>query len=119
MRFASTILLAGLAVATVGFTANANTAFDGNWSVEVHAQTGSCDQSYRLPITVSHGSVNYSGRFPVTASGAVDPAGGLDIEFAHGSDVVAASGRLGSQWGRGEWRSATLDCTGTWLARRS
>ena len=104
--------------ATAGLSVSATPAFDGDWFVEVNAQSGHCDQSYRVPITVSSGEISYSGRFSVQASGAVDGAGSLNVQLAHGGEVVDARGRLATDWGRGEWSSATLNCSGTWLARR-
>lgn len=119
MKSITKLAIAAFAVPATGIAANASPTFDGEWSVEVQAHAGQCDQSYRVPINVTDGQISYSGRFSVQASGAVNSAGTLDVQLAHGRDVVNATGQLGSQWGQGQWSSATLDCSGTWLARRS
>lgn len=111
--------LAGLALASLGLPAQATPTFDGEWSVQVSPQNGHCDQGYRVPITVANGDIAYSGRFNVEAQGGVDGAGGINVELHHGGDVVAASGRLGPDYGEGQWSSPTLNCSGTWMAQRS
>jgi hypothetical protein len=91
--------------------------FDGDWSVRITAQRGSCS-GYTVPIEVSGGRVSYSGFFDATATGSVRPNGAIKVRFAHEDQVVDASGSVRGQTGSGRWTSPTKGCAGTWTARR-
>src|SRR5690606_24944987 len=90
--------------------------FDGKWAVQVIVKSGNCETGYLLPIRVADGRVSYSGQIRTTATGQVSDAGQAAVRFVHGRDVVDAAGVVQGKRGSGRWGSATLGCTGTWIA---
>jgi len=113
--------IAGLAAASFSFSTPllAATAFDGDWEVSIIVESGTCDQGFQISIHVIDGTVSYAGQINSTATGAVTNRGAVNIRFAHDKDVVDGVGTLAAQFGEGKWTSATLKCTGTWIARRN
>ncbi|WP_026379494.1 hypothetical protein [Afifella pfennigii] len=93
--------------------------FDGRWSVTVISEYGDCDRRFAIPVAVREGSVRYTGRFTSRASGDVSGEGRVVITFRHEGQVVHATGSLRSTFGNGAWESATLACSGTWIARKA
>ncbi len=93
--------------------------FDGNWSVMVTSEYGECDRRFNVPIAVRSGHVAYRGRFRSEAHGRVGSNGRVKLVFRHSDQVVNATGTLHSPtFGNGGWKSKTLQCSGTWIARR-
>lgn len=96
----------------------AATSFDGQWSVRITAENGSCTDRYTVPLQVSGGHVSYTGSFNAKANGKISSNGRLNVTFAHQNDVVSARGSLVGASGFGSWRSPTKKCDGTWTARK-
>ena len=49
------------AIACAIMPAQAKTNFDGNWSVVIVTEKGTCDRSYRYPVRITDGAVGYAG----------------------------------------------------------
>src|SRR5215208_5266889 len=50
-------------------------SYDGNWSVVIITEKGTCDRSYRYPVRISDGAVGYAGQASFNVSGRVNPNG--------------------------------------------
>lgn len=92
----------------------ASSDFDGNWSVKVIAEYGECRER-TIFLQVHEGTVSFAG-FGATATGAVGSDGRLQAQLAHREEVVKAKGALRGTIGNGIWSS--LNCAGSWIARR-
>ena len=98
--------------------AKAQTPFDGQWSVEIVANTSACALAYAVPIQVENGNISYGGGFGAVADGTVSNEGALRVQLIASDVVVKATGALADRKGLGQWSSATLKCEGTWTARK-
>jgi hypothetical protein len=109
---------------SAGLTALASRApaanFDGNWSVLIITEDGTCDRAYRYPVRVTNGRLSYEGEAGVAISGRVDPSGKISATVQRGEQSANGSGRLSSSSGSGTWKgkSSTTACTGTWQAEK-
>lgn len=92
--------------------------FDGQWSVEVVTEKGSCDQAYRWNLSIREGHVVTTPDMPAQASGSVSPAGIVAVKFSRGGDSMTATGTASGGWANGKWASPTLACAGRWKAER-
>src|SRR5215211_6714029 len=57
--------------------AQAKTNFDGNWSVVIITEQGTCDRSYRYPVRISGGTIGYAGQASFDVAGRVAPNGNV------------------------------------------
>ena len=102
-----------------GGVASAQQRFDGNWSVQVVTQTGSCQKAYRFPVVIQNGQVRYGGAEGIAVSGAVTSKGVIRGNFGVGSAQASVSGRLSSRTGSGTWvGSGSFNCSGQWQAEK-
>jgi hypothetical protein len=110
--------LAGLAL-TTGQTPAAST-YDGQWSVLIITEAGTCDRAYRYPVRVTNGVLKYEGEAGVEISGRVDGSGKINATVQRGEQSANGSGRLSSSSGTGTWKgkSSTTACAGRWEAER-
>ena len=94
--------------------------FDGNWSVVIITEGGSCDAAYRYAVSVDNGTVHYRGEAGINVSGSVDDAGRVRVTIGRGSQRAEGSGRLTAASGTGTWSgsSSTDRCHGRWEAER-
>jgi len=121
-HFARTALralaLATLTAATAyaAMPAQAKTNFDGNWSVVIITEKGTCDRSYRYPVKISDGSVGYAGEASFDVSGRVNPNGKVTVTVSRGDRRASGSGQLTATSGGGSWSGG--ECSGTWQAER-
>jgi hypothetical protein len=101
-------------------TAAARTPYDGNWSVSIWTDRGSCDRGYRYEVRVDNGKVSYRGEGSFNVSGRVDSGGRVNVTISHGERRASGAGRLSRNSGRGSWKgkSAMSECSGTWEAER-
>ena len=113
---AATILAATAVPASAA--AVAKSSFDGQWSVLIVTQRGSCDRAYRYPVKISNGSVGYAGDSSFTVSGKVGDNGAVTVKVARGSQSANGQGRLSATDGSGMWIAGSGDCSGTWTAER-
>jgi hypothetical protein len=115
--FAALTILAATAVpASAPATAKSN--YDGNWSVLIVTQKGTCDRAYRYPVKIQNGSVGYAGSASFTVSGKVGDKGAVTVTVARGSQSATGQGHLSLTDGSGRWTAASGECSGTWTAER-
>src|SRR3954468_14720965 len=116
-RFAMPALaLAALMAIPALAPAQAKTNFDGNWSVVIITEKGSCDRSYRYPVKINDGTVGYAGEASFDVSGRVGPNGKVTVSVSRGERKASGSGQLNATSGGGSWTGG--ECSGTWQAER-
>jgi hypothetical protein len=92
--------------------------FDGQWSVLIVTQKGTCDRAYRYPVKISNGSVGYAGEASFNVTGKVGDNGTVTVTVSRGSQSAKGQGRLSATDGSGMWTSGSGECSGTWTAER-
>lgn len=120
-RSAATFAAAALGAALLSSVAVARTAsFDGNWTVLVITESGSCDRAYRYGVNVENGAVRYRGESDVAVSGRVGNDGRVTVSIGRGEQRARGTGRLSDGSGSGTWsgNSASSRCSGRWEAER-
>jgi len=118
-RRGSAAVPAVLASALLISPAAAQAQFDGNWSVTITTEVGTCVQSRRVVVLVSDGVVTYAGAEQVTADGRVGQNGIVNVAFAYENDRLEAGGSVSGGLGSGSWTSPSSNCSGSWIARRA
>jgi hypothetical protein len=95
-------------------------SFDGNWSVVVITEAGTCDRAYRYPVRVVNGQIRYEGEAGIAISGRVEPSGRLNATISRGDQSASGTGRLSQATGTGTWsgKSKSSACSGRWEAER-
>src|SRR6185436_5529972 len=96
----------------------AKSSYDGQWSVLIVTQKGTCDRAYRYPVKIDNGSVGYAGDSSFTVSGKVGDNGAVIVKVARGSQSANGSGKLSPSGGSGMWTAGSGECSGTWTAER-
>ncbi len=94
-------------------------AYDGNWSVLIVTNSGTCDRGYRYALHIADGNVTYNDpSFDV--SGHVDARGRVSVRVAASGQSASGTGELSGDYGHGHWsgRSSTSQCSGHWEAER-
>jgi hypothetical protein len=111
-------ILAGTALGTR--QTPAASAYDGQWSVLIITEAGTCDRAYRYPVRVTNGVLKYEGEAGVEISGRVDASGKINATVQRGEQSASGSGRLSASSGTGKWtgKSSTTACTGRWEAEK-
>ena len=116
-RFSAAAL--ALACSTLAMApARAAQPFDGQWSVEVITEKGTCDSAYRWDLAIANGQIAAVQGMPAGASGSISPKGLVRANFTRGSDRMVASGSASGKWATGQWTAASLQCSGRWRAER-
>lgn len=92
--------------------------YDGNWSVEMMTEKGSCDSAYRWDLTIIAGRVATTADMPAKGSGSVSSRGVVAVSFSRGDDKMAAKGAASGNWASGEWSAPAMACSGHWRAER-
>jgi len=123
--FKRSVILAGLALVFIAGSpwtapaARARTAFDGNWSVLVVTNSGSCDRAYRYALHINDGRISYDDP-SIAVSGRVTPRGYVHVTVSAGGQSASGSGHLSADSGEGRWNghSSTSACSGYWQAER-
>jgi hypothetical protein len=118
MRIPTRLALPALTLLIAASSASAAGVYDGQWSVQLVTHEGSCSASYNWSVDVTDNRIADPGMFVQTA-GEIDPRGRVVLHITHGSDIVAASGKIEGATARGAWRSPTSRCAGAWTAQRS
>jgi len=93
-------------------------SFDGQWSVLIVTEKGTCDRAYRYPVKIDNGSVGYAGSASFNVSGQVVPTGAITVTVSRGSQSATGTGRMSGTDGSGTWTAASGECSGTWTAER-
>ena len=114
---AATMVLAASALPAAA-PAAARSNFDGQWSVLIVTQKGTCDRAYRYPVRISNGSVGYAGEASFNVSGSVGPNGTVTVMVSKGNQSARGSGQLSGTDGSGRWVAGSGECSGSWTAER-
>jgi hypothetical protein len=116
-----TALLAGAASVLPERPAFAE-AFDGNWSVVVVTERGTCDRAYRYSVHVENGQIRYNGDAKgINLAGEVSPSGHVSVSIRLRDRSAEGTGRINETVGAGNWRgngANNTTCSGTWEAER-
>jgi hypothetical protein len=113
---AAAILTLSAVPASVSAIAKSN--FDGQWSVLIVTEKGTCDRAYRYPVKISNGSVGYAGENSFNVSGKVNDNGAVIVTVSHGDKSATGTGRMSGTDGYGIWQAKSGECSGTWTAER-
>jgi hypothetical protein len=116
--FAALAILASSIVPASPAPIAAKPSFDGNWSVLIVTEKGTCDRAYRYPVRIQNGSVGYAGTASFTVSGKVGDKGAVTVTVARGNQSATGQGMLSATDGGGRWTAASGECSGTWTAER-
>jgi hypothetical protein len=118
-RFLRAGVLAFLCIAAMPEMASAQRAFDGQWSVLIVTQNGTCDRAYRYGVSIQNGGVHYDGGV-VNFTGRVAANGNVTVRVTSGSAFANGTGRLNRREGQGRWsgQSSGSRCSGYWTAER-
>jgi hypothetical protein len=119
------VLLAMLATLALGSLlwdtppAKARSSFDGNWSVLIVTDSGSCDRAYRYALQISNGRITYPDQ-TINITGRVDGHGHVYVRVNAGGQYASGSGQLYDGSGAGRWSGggSTSSCSGHWEADR-
>lgn len=113
------ILGAGLLGQAPAQAAPAN-RYDGNWSVLIITDSGTCDRAYRYALRLKNGVVYYDGEAGIDVSGRVSPSGQVRVSLKRGDQGAKGTGRLSGTTGSGTWsgKSSSSQCSGQWQAER-
>jgi hypothetical protein len=114
-------LALGAALAGIGAgPGQAQSGFDGVWSVLVITEKGTCDRGYRYPVRIARGKVGHAN--PETSSftinGRVGAGGAVKVVISRGDQSASGVGRLGRSSGSGQWKTSSGECSGVWTAER-
>ena len=115
--FAAAAMLAASAL-PASAPAFARSNYDGQWSVLIVTQKGTCDRAYRYPVKIDNGSVGYAGESSFNVSGKVGANGAVTVVVSRGSTSAKGTGRMSATDGSGIWTAGSGDCSGTWTAER-
>lgn len=119
MRFMTLALASGAALAMAVSTASAQQQFDGNWSVNVVTEKGSCSRVYRFPMVIQNGQIRYGGPLEIAVSVAVTSSGIVQGSVGRGAVQANVVGRLSGSSGSGTWAGVgSFNCSGQWQAER-
>ncbi len=101
-------------------SALAKSIYDGSWSVSIVTEQGTCDRSYRYPVSIVNAAIERSteGDQSFAISGKVTGSGTVHVVIARGPQRAEGSGRLSRSQGRGTWISGRGECSGYWTADR-
>jgi hypothetical protein len=93
--------------------------FDGNWSVSIITDSGSCDRGYRYALRIANGRIYYDNP-SFNINGQVNARGQVSVTVSAGGQSASGIGRLSRDYGEGTWigRSAADQCSGHWEAER-
>ncbi len=119
MRIVTLALASAAALALSGNAASAQQPFDGNWSVDVTTERGSCSRAYRFPMVIQNGQVRYGGPLEIGVSVAVTSGGVVQGSVGRGAVQASVAGRLSGRSGSGTWAgTGSLNCSGQWQAEK-
>ncbi len=120
MRIVTLALASGAALALTGSAASAQQQFNGNWSVDVVTEKGSCSRSYRFPMIIQNGQVRYGGPLEIGVAVTITSGGVVQGSVGRGAVQANVMGRLVGNSGSGTWAgTGSLNCAGQWKAEKS
>jgi hypothetical protein len=121
LRLGLLTLVTALALLKMGAApAIAQAAYDGQWSVLVITDAGTCDRAYRYPVRISRGRVGHAHPENTTFNirGRVGKGGVIHVTVSRGDKRADGIGRLTRNGGTGKWKSSRGECSGKWQAER-
>lgn len=92
--------------------------FDGQWSVLIVTEKGTCDRAYRYPIKIQNGTVDYAGSASFNVSGQVGANGAVVVTVSRGNQSAKGTGSMSGTDGAGTWVAGSGECSGSWTAER-
>src|SRR5450759_4668952 len=63
---------------------------DGNWSVLIVTEKGTCDRGYRYNVRVANGQVSFQGDAAINLAGTVAPDGAIKVSIKVGEKAPTA-----------------------------
>ena len=127
-RFIAQLVLGSILGSILGFClilpastgARATAVHDGNWSVLIVTEQGTCDRGYRYNVNINNGHVSYQGDASVDLSGTVAPSGLVKVNIKLGDSGANGTGQLSAHSGTGTWHGigSSGSCAGHWEAER-
>src|ERR1043165_8332489 len=72
----------------------AKSNYDGQWSVLIVTQKGTCDRAYRYPVKIENGSVGYAGEASFNVTGKVGQNGAVTVPVSKGAKRAKGPGRM-------------------------
>ncbi len=124
MRYVMSMVVIAAALSGLAIVGTPHAAFaagyDGNWTVLVITERGTCDRNYSYDVSVSQGKIHYPSYSSVSLYGTVSPQGAVMVSIRHLDDIASGSGHLTARTGGGGWRGASRNgaCSGHWKANR-
>src|SRR5262249_33538773 len=91
---ARTGVVLGVALLSLPSASARTASFDGNWSVLVITESGTCDAAYRYGVTVENGVVRYRGESGIDVRGSVDDRGRVRVAIGRGEQHAEGTGHL-------------------------
>jgi hypothetical protein len=116
------LILAGATLAAMVVampTSNADTSFDGEWSISFFTKSGPCSESYSGSGQIINHVIYFTGSGEF--SGSVAPSGSVNMRFSMGPSRAIGTGELSAESGRGTWHADVVQvgmCSGVWNAQR-
>ena len=112
------VMTVAMAGAIVSDAAQARSAFDGGWSVQIITNRGACDPNSRSASRSATVSSPAPAAYPVR--GKVAGNGAVTVSVASGERNANGSGRLSGNSGGGTWHGVGSQgaCSGRWSASR-
>ena len=97
------VLAASAAPAFSAPIASGKANFDGNWSVLIVTEKGTCDRAYRYPVKIENGTVGYAGTASFNVAGKVGANGAIVVTVSKGDKSATGTGRMSGTDGAGTW----------------
>ena len=120
-RLIRTAIFGAVCIASVPHLAVARTVYDGEWSVLIVTEPGTCDRAYRYGVQINNGNVLYQGGGAINFSGRVTAKGSVQVVVTAGDRRAVGQGRMSRTLGTGRWNgtsSGSGSCAGYWEAER-
>src|SRR5271156_4999386 len=76
--------------------------FNGNWSVSIVTDSGSCDRGYRYALRIADGRITYDNP-SFSVNGQVNARGQVSVTVSAGGQSASGTGRLSRDYGEGTW----------------
>src|ERR1700731_2858826 len=94
-RAVLSLAIGAILVGSAAQSAVAKSMYDGRWSVSIVTEQGTCDRSYRYPVSIVNGAIERSaeGDRSFAISGKVTGSGAVHVVVARGQQRAEGSGR--------------------------
>jgi hypothetical protein len=118
LRFSIGTGVAAAALFAAAAVAEADTPYDGAWTVSIATSRGACSSGSSFTLQVRNGVVSGSGGFAV--GGNVSRNGSVCVRVGGSGQYASGCGRLSRSSGGGSWSGVGSQgrCSGRWTASR-